>query len=795
MKNQFRILTLICILLKVNLGLSQNLDLIHPERLQNWNAKWISHPEDNGTDFGIFHFKKEIALDVVPERFVVHISADNRYKLYVNGTYITFGPARGDQLNWRYESLDLAPYLKTGKNTLAATVWNFGVNRPVAQHAIKTGLIVQGNTDNEEVVNTDQSWRVTRDFAYSPLTTNLNAYYVVGPGEEIWMDRHPVNWMNSNETPAAFVVPREGETGRPTLSLERFGNLAAHVLVPRTIPLMEESQQRFAAIREQSGIAHITGFLSGNHSIDIPKNSSLTLLLDQGHLTNAFPELQFSGGKGSEILITYAESLFASDGNKYNRNETAGKLMIGGRDLIHPDGGANRIFESLWWRTFRYVELKITTADAPLTLHDFTSRFTGYPLEERATFASDRADLTPIWEVGWRTQRLCAGENYFDCPYYEQLQYAGDTRIQCLISTYVSGDTRLFKNALLSYRDSKLPFGLTQSRYPSYDPQIIPTFSLVWITMIHDYWMLTPDSETVKALVPEILSVLEWYDRHIDNSGLLGKMEYWNFVDWVEEDGWQSGVPPGVRDSHSTLISLQYVYTLQKAIALLSSFGYPEQAKRFQNRVASIQNAARVQSWDTERQLFADTPEKTYFSQHTNALAILTDTAPIEDQKALMERLLSQDSVAETTYYFSFYRTEALAKSGMANTYLEGLGPWQEMLDLGLTTFAEEPDPTRSDCHAWSASPLYHFLSLVCGVRPDSPGFQTVRIAPNLNALKQIEAKIPHALGDLTLKIEQQKDEELIGKITLPEGLTGNLDWEGQSYPLKSGSNSIQIKH
>ena len=312
--------------------------------------------------------------------------------------------------------------------------------------------------------------------------------------------------------------------------------------------------------------------------------------------------------------------------------------------------------------------------------------------------------------------------------------------------------------------------------------------------MLHDYWMLTPDLETVSALVPEVLSVLEWYERHIDDTGLLGPMEWWNFVDWVEAEGWQGGVPPGVRDGHSAMLTLQYLYTLQKAAPLLEHFGYDGQARRFWERATALQEAVRTRCWDAGRGLFADTPDKRLFSQHTNSLAVLTGTAPPEQQAGIMGRVLEGSGMAHTTYYFSFYRTEAMEQAGLADRYLETLAPWQTMLSNGLTTFAEEPDPTRSDCHAWSASPLYHFLALVCGVKPGAPGFSRVKIAPHLSGLQTVNASIPHPLGTIEVLWEAEGDAVLKGQVVLPEGLDGTLEWGGRSYPLQAGVNPIRIR-
>ncbi len=94
------------------------------EPLKSWNAKWIAAPNDNGLEYGVYYFRKSINLNIKPTSFSIHISADNRYKLFVNGTLISLGPARGDTYYWNYETVDLAPYLKAGKNTASALVWN-----------------------------------------------------------------------------------------------------------------------------------------------------------------------------------------------------------------------------------------------------------------------------------------------------------------------------------------------------------------------------------------------------------------------------------------------------------------------------------------------------------------------------------------------------------------------------------------------------------------------------------------------------------------------------------------------
>ena len=162
------------------------------------------------------------------------------------------------------------------------------------------------------------------------------------------------------------------------------------------------------------------------------------------------------------VTLRYAEAmLLPGSKRKGNRDDVEGKELRGVRDTFVADGGSRRLFRPLWWRTYRYVQLEIETADAPLTVDDLAATATAYPFVRKARLETDRPELAEILDVGWRTARLCAHETYMDCPYYEQLQYVGDTRIQALVSLYASGDDRLVRNAIEQLDESRTAEGLT----------------------------------------------------------------------------------------------------------------------------------------------------------------------------------------------------------------------------------------------------------------------------------------------------------------------------------------------
>jgi hypothetical protein len=739
-----------------------------------------------------------INLESAPDEFVVHVSGDNRYRFFVNGQQVASGPQRSDLLHWRYQTLDLAQHLRAGQNVLAAVVWNWGSERPVAQFSYRTGFLLQGNSEREAVVNTNREWKVFHNSGYEPIpirSSDVGGYYASPPGESVKASLYPWGWQKADYdddswSNAATVTGWNAEITR-LRGAHQTGEAWGWHLVPRSIPPMQESVVRYAHVRRSSGVTPNDDFLHDRGDLTVPPNTKASLLLDQAHLTNAYAVLKVSGGAGSKVQLTYAEALKDSAGQKGNRNDVQGKSIAGVRDAFIPDGGNNRTFQTLWFRTYRYVRLDIETADDPLHIRDIHGIFTAYPFEMRARFESDVAWLSEMWEMNWRGLRLCAFETYFDTPYYEQLQYVGDTRIQALISLYMSDDDRLVRQAISHFDLSRIPEGITASRYPSDLGQYIPTFSLIWIAMVHDFWMHRDDSPFVRGFLPGIRSVLSWFEKHLDETGMVGPLNWWPYVDWATE--WQGGVPPGGRDGHSTVITLQYVYALQRAAEIEQALGLATEADRYRALADSINAAARRLAWDTERGVFRDVPDQQLYSQQTNTMALLVDAYPTGQQGELMQRILTDTTMTQATYYFGYYLLEALNRAGFGDRYIEQLEPWRNMLAMGLTTTPERPEPTRSDSHAWSAHPNYGLLATVLGIRPAEPGFRVVHIAPKLGSLRHAEGRVPHPYGNIDVELVRNGESGLTATVTLPPGLGGLFEWHGKQERLQGGRQTVEF--
>jgi hypothetical protein len=766
---------------------------IDPDLLNKpWSAKWISVPGAPPFDYGVYHFRKTFELPSKPAQFVIHVSADNRYQLFVNGERSTNGPARGDLYHWRYETIDIAPLLKAGSNTLAVVVWNYGQYAPEAQLTWQTGFIVQGDTQSERVVDTGPSWRCKRDEAYSPLPVtyeDVGGYYAAGPGERVDAAKYPWGWEQPGFDDGRWskaVVVSEGAPRDASDAPNRW------MLVPRNVPPMEEKPERIVAVRESSGAQPPSGWPAKPATFTVPANTKARLLLDQSYLTTGHTELDVSGGKGATISLGYAEALMESGNRKGNRNEIAGKRLVGYKDVFVADGGTHRLFRPLWWRTWRYLELVIDTGAEPLTINDMRGVYTGYPFERRAQLNTGSSEIDKILDIGWRTARLCAHETYMDCPYYEQLQYVGDTRIQALVSLYMTGDDRLMRNAIAQLNESRTAEGATYSRAPSRLQQYIPPFSLWWIGMVHDYWWYRHDMHFLREMLPGVRQVLAFFGRYQEPDGQLGRVPWWNFADWVP--AWADGVPPRDADgSESSIIDLQLLLAYQWAADLEEALGSKALAGDDRNMATRLGLAIQTRFWDKSRRLYADNSDHSKWSQHANILAVLAGLVKSEDARALLRRSLEEKGLEQPTFYFRHYLHTALNMVGDGDRYLSMLDPWRGMMQLGLTTWAENPEPTRSDCHAWSASPNVELFRTVLGVDSAAPGFSQVSIRPFLGDLKEVSGSVPHPNGTIQVRLSRRGAEGIHAEIELPVGTSGVFQWAGRTKDLSTGRNVVDF--
>jgi len=220
----------------------------------------------------------------------------------------------------------------------------------------------------------------------------------------------------------------------------------------------------------------------------------------------------------------------------------------------------------------------------------------------------------------------------------------------------------------------------------------------------------------------------------------------------------------------------------------------PAYAELYRKRAVQLKQTIQAKYWVPARNLYADDEDKTSFSQHANSLAILTGIVKNEDLKTIAKSMLTDSTLTQCTIYFKYYLHQALVKAGLGDGYINWLGIWRDNLKMGLTTWAEISDlkNSRSDCHAWGASPNIEFYRTVLGIDSYAPGFRKVKIEPHLGALTNISGEIPHPDGKVAVDYALSNAKWKI-KISLPQKTSGIFVWKGKSYPLKAGDNVLSI--
>ncbi len=742
-------------------------------------------------------FRKSVHLSEVPASLVLKISADTRYKLYINGYFVEFGPARGDGKVWYADEVEVAPWLTEGENVIAVEVLryplayrfgNFGMARTATP-----GLFVEEVGEREGCVFTDESWKCMR-IPGGGIRLDMRGIDVLFCREEVFGASGDMGWKCAGygdgawENAKAYNIFQINAASCP-------GDLSR-----RQIPHMRKEFRRFCSVvpKYDEGTKEVWNrMLRAADVVRVPARETVAVEIDAREEMTGFLSLRVRGGAGSQVKILCAESYYSEERYAYSgqrmkkdRCDWETGVLEGNEDIYHVAGfgtvGSEEVYEPFWFRTFRFLRLEITTGEEPLEIAAFDYLETGYPLQVKAGAKTSEPSFSGIWDISLRTLKRCMHETYIDCPYYEQLQYAMDARSEILFTYGISADDRLARQCMDDFRRSQRADGLVNACYPHWGPNVIPGFSIYYILMVYDHMMYFGDEKLVREHLGAIDNVLSYFDNHLEGRGLVGKTgghisgRYWSFIDWATPWGETVGTPPCGLCGPITMESLLYVYGLKHAARLCEYVGRKDTAREYERRAKNVQRAINAHCRDGQG-FYVDGPGVSEYSQHAQVFAILTETVSAnEGRRLLLATLEEEEKFAPCSVSMMFYLFRALQKTGDYEKTKALWEPWRQMLRDHLTTCVENGLDGRSDCHAWGALILYELPVVILGVRPGAPGYEKVVVAPNAGFLQWAKGDVATPWGNVHVEWEKGKDGALKLQVEAEEDVRERLEIKGE---------------
>lgn len=761
-------------------------------------AEWIWTDRARGDSPQMAYFKKNVIIERPEAPCVLRVCADSRYTLYINGQRAGTGPCRAPRGVHYADLIDITRFLRTGENQIYAKVISYSDQKyaaadfqsgPVSVVTEGIGGLLIEEIQTVYGFGTSAAY-LARTAAEYGFVQNTYAGYLG------FSEYYDASLLSGEEGPA--VLPDEAaaaasENGKaaadcgwkpavPVCGAAYYysGGLQNFwMLSPRPIPMPYEQQKQFQSVcRRAAEVSALTAAAAENaFPLLVAPGASASIELDAGALVTAYPHFTFLSGRGARLTVTYAEGYGRIDAQgsyvKGVRDDPEGQEIYGERD-VYITGQGEQTYSPFYYRAFRLLRVEITAArDSCFLLKEVYYLETGYPLEPEGIFQSDDPLCRSIWEVSVRTLQRSMYETFMDCPYYEQMQYLMDTFLEMRYAFCLSADARLARKAILDFSQSQLPDGMLPCNAPAKIVQIIPGFAFYWILMNETYLMYEGDLHFLRSQLGAMDRLLYYFACRTDSGGLLRNTGYWQFFDWAP--GWERGCPVSDPEEVNILYNLLYICGLRSAARIHEACGRRDTAAEYQAQACRVTAAVRRAAYCPAEGLFADAPGKMPSSQHAQIFAVLADAVPDAEKRPLMERMLARaDTLTEPSYSMSYFLCRALEQTGLYEVLHTSLKLWDKfrrLIDLHLTTWPEDFLTMRSDCHGWSALPLYEFVTCYLGVRPLKPGFTEAGIFPRPCPFDFSGGTVPTKHGKIHITVIKTENGERRMHVSLPAGI------------------------
>ena len=739
----------------------------------------------------------EFALDFISEKnetFQFYVTADQYYILYCDGEIIGRSNERGTLNTWFLDELSCKSC--PGRHTLTAQIWHCGESSAALVESRSLGFFLSAPMNEERFSTGRAPWKMRRlsGVSFSPHPFIPNG----------WIGVHPELRIDWRQLPSAW--------GSPSVKTDCGGNLVMPMIdrLPEVrkekflLPVYVDkiSSAQICCDRNQPENLIMAESLADNGKIEIPANSTLRIIYRMADYSCGWPLLRVAGGQNSEIVFSYAETLFSSPDSmeKDLSDQIDKKYFRGISDHFLLDGSAHMLMP-LVWRSGNYLQITVSTGSESMTLQNLCWIESVCPLPIEGDCRSANPRWNHLIERCIHTFRMNSHDRFMDCPYYEQLSYTGDGRIEALVSYVMTRDDRLAKKMLILFAETCEQNPFCCCRTPSSGHDLLPSFALWFPAMVYDFALWRNDRNLVKQLLPAVRSNNRYFLNQINPDGLFRfeknkfrkEGRYWNFIDWIP--AWTNGRVCGdslvAEDGFNTTINWLLVYSLRLSARLEEEFGDAEVAADYGSAASRIASSLQ-QYLDPAKGLFNTRGIPGEYAEHTQILAVLSGIYRKDDMRLLFKRMLAHPGIARVSLFFDHYLWLAGKEVGELSVFGDRLKDFLNVLDHGSRTLPETFHHSRSECHGWGAMPVFHLISTVGGIRPGCWGFSSVIVEPEESAIgKELKVCCVHPGGGMIRAHFRNTDSAFQADIELPPGLNGTFLWNKCPFPLKSGKQQL----
>ena len=628
------------------------------------------HPEELKNKHVLFRKRFDLKK---PSKAVLKISADDYYKLYVNGEYVAQGPAPAYPWAYFYNELDITPFLVDGENVIAVHTYYQGMqNHAWISGDLRAMLWLSLDADGSNVLVSDESFKCSLHSGYSACG-------------KFGYDTAYAECYDSSSKDKDFFKPDYCDEDWGSAAV--FKNADYTLIKQPTEPLTLYS------------IAPV-----------IRENRQNTVFLDFGQEAVGYLSATAVGKKGDTVIMHFGEELNDDGTVRYNMR-------------------CNCVYEEKWllsgetdtlmqydYKAFRYCELILPDG---VELCDVKMTVRHYPYEEKAVYKTENDDLKKIIRLCLDTTKYGTQEGFLDCPTREKGAYLGDISIAGRAQAVATGDTAYIKKAIKLFCDTaplcKGLFAVSNSARM----QEIADYSLQFAAQLLWVYKTDGDIEFLKLTEPYATGVYEYFLDYANEGGLIsGITEKWNLVDWPQNlrDGYDFPLTKPIGAGLHNVLNAFWYGSLTALDEIYAILGKP--------RITDFTEKVRKSFFDTfyckNEMLFCDsalTVKEPHFSVHSNVLPLLFGMADRnEPLKESIVALIKQKSLASMGVYMAYFTLAALKLNGY-DALCEELATdercWLNMLAEGATTtyeaWGKEQKWNTSLFHPWAACPVIIF--------------------------------------------------------------------------------------